>query len=131
MIGIGNHSQVIMEFRSKAEECYNKLDSLLYPDGKTYTENHFTKTDTTGLSQLMGNYQFEKDTIKLSTSGNKILFQINNDNKVPVFMINNKRFVPDAIKSGSLPFYYFNYENDSLNGIRVKLQDINVFFKKI
>ncbi len=79
----------------------------------------------------MGNYQFEKDTIKLSTSGNKILFQINNDNKVPVFMINNKRFVPDAIKSGSLPFYYFNYENDSLNGIRVKLQDINVFFKKI
>lgn len=131
MIGIGNHSLVVMEFRSKAEECYLKLDSLLHPDGETITENYFTKTDTSGLTHHLGNYLFEKDTIKLSTSGNKILFQINNDNKVPVFMINSKRFVPDAIKAGSLPFYYFNYENDRLKGIEVKLQDTNVFFKKI
>lgn len=131
MVGLGNHLGAILEFRSKAEDCFNKLDSLLYPNGNPNKQNHFAITDTTNTKALLGNYLIEKDTIKLLNKNNKILFQINNEETYPVFMINKNRFVPDAVKSGSLPFFYFKYENDSLKGMDIKIGDIQYFLKKL
>lgn len=131
MVGLNNHVQVILEFRSKAEECFNKLDSLLYPNGNPNKQNHFAITDTTNTKSLLGNYLIEKDTIKLINKNNKILFQINNEATYPIFMINKYRLVPDAIKSGSFPFFYFKYEDDSLKGMDIKIRDIKYSLKKL